>query len=180
MARWTGGSVLLAEVGTIQLEFQSLSDRINDNKYGTKVSDVFIKLDPQSGNVNPPIRGQYPIFLDTNSVRFRNSHVTWGAMGDSFYEYLLKYWIYTGKKKDSRYRRMYVDSVEGMIEHLLKTNGPSGRVYIAEWKNGRLDHKYVFIVSSNYDSRTLNSTFSQQLTVDIWLDLKVILYNTLY
>ena len=93
VARWTGGSVLLAEVGTIQLEFQSLSDRINDNKYGTKVSDIFIKLDPQSGNVNPPIRGQYPIFLDTNSVRFRNSHVTWGAMGDSFYEYLLKYWI---------------------------------------------------------------------------------------
>ena len=115
VARWTGGSVLLAEIGTIQLEFQSVSDRINDNKYGTKVSDVFIKLDPESGNVNPPIRGQYPIFLDTSTVRFRNSHVTWGAMGDSFYEYLLKFWIYTGKKADSRYRRMYVESVEGFV-----------------------------------------------------------------
>ena len=63
-------------------------------------------------------------------------------MGDSFYEYLLKFWIYTGKNPDSRYRRMYIESVEGMRETLWSYNTPSGLNYIAEWKSGRNDAKF--------------------------------------
>eukprot|EP00486_Rosalina_sp_Unknown_P013068 CAMPEP_0201584634 /NCGR_PEP_ID=MMETSP0190_2-20130828/113121_1 /ASSEMBLY_ACC=CAM_ASM_000263 /TAXON_ID=37353 /ORGANISM="Rosalina sp." /LENGTH=599 /DNA_ID=CAMNT_0048029001 /DNA_START=45 /DNA_END=1844 /DNA_ORIENTATION=+ len=145
-AGWTGGSVLLAEVGTIQLEFQSLSDRLDKEEtrdLGDLASKVFETLDPErEGGPTLPLRGQYPLFLDSNSVRFRNNHISWGAMGDSFYEYLLKFWIYTGKKEDSRYRRMYVEAVEGMKETLWSFNTPSGLNYIAEWKGGRNDAKF--------------------------------------
>eukprot|EP00484_Ammonia_sp_Unknown_P010425 CAMPEP_0197076166 /NCGR_PEP_ID=MMETSP1384-20130603/211977_1 /TAXON_ID=29189 /ORGANISM="Ammonia sp." /LENGTH=604 /DNA_ID=CAMNT_0042515015 /DNA_START=83 /DNA_END=1897 /DNA_ORIENTATION=+ len=145
-AGWTGGSILLAEVGTIQLEFQSLSDRLGKEEtrdLGDLASKVFETLDPERpGGPKLPLRGQYPLFLDSNSVRFRNNHISWGAMGDSFYEYLLKFWIYTGKQPDSRYRRMYIESVEGMKETLWSFNTPSGLNYIAEWKGGRNDAKF--------------------------------------
>ena len=73
-ARWTGGSVLLAEVGTIQLEFQSLSDRLNSDDHrdlGDYASKVFETLDPErDGGPRLPLRGQYPIYLDSNSLKF--------------------------------------------------------------------------------------------------------------
>jgi len=142
---WTGGSVLLAEVGTIQLEFQSLSDRLGSEDtrdFGDLASKVFETLDPQrEGGPTLPIRGQYPLFIDANNMRFRNNHISWGAMGDSFYEYLVKFWIYTGKAPQSRYRRMYVEAVEGMKETLWSFNSPANVHYIAEWKNGRNEGK---------------------------------------
>lgn len=143
---WTGGSVLLAEVGTIQIEFQSLSDRLGREEtrdLGDLASKVFETLDPErEGGPTLPLRGQYPLFLDANNVRFRNNHISWGAMGDSFYEYLLKFWIYTGKAPESRYRRMYIEAVEGMKDSLWSFNTPSGLHYIAEWKGGRNDAKF--------------------------------------
>ena len=57
-----------------------------------------------------------------------------GAMGDSYYEYLLKTWLLTGKK-DRRYKRMYNEAVEGITKHLLKRS-PSGLLYTGEGMQG--------------------------------------------
>lgn len=45
--------------------------------------------------------GLVPIFINANSGQFRSySTITLGARGDSYYEYLLKQWIQTGKTID--------------------------------------------------------------------------------
>ena len=45
--------------------------------------------------------GLVPIFINANSGKFRrHSTITFGARGDSYYEYLLKQWIQTGKRTD--------------------------------------------------------------------------------
>lgn len=45
--------------------------------------------------------GLVPIFINANSGQFRSyATITLGARGDSYYEYLLKQWIQTGKKID--------------------------------------------------------------------------------
>ena len=45
--------------------------------------------------------GLVPIFINANSGKFRkHSTITFGARGDSYYEYLLKQWIQTGKTID--------------------------------------------------------------------------------
>ena len=45
--------------------------------------------------------GLVPIFINANSGKFRkHSTITFGARGDSYYEYLLKQWIQTGKSID--------------------------------------------------------------------------------
>lgn len=43
--------------------------------------------------------GLVPIFINTKSGQFKDSAtITLGARGDSYYEYLIKEWIQTGKK----------------------------------------------------------------------------------
>ena len=90
----------MSEVGTIQIEFQSISDRSNDKndeKYGNSAREIFRRLDPfEPGGPKLPIRGHPPILIDPRSGRFRDQHISWGALGDSYFEYLLKFWIYEG------------------------------------------------------------------------------------
>jgi len=63
-----------------------------------------------------------------------------GARGDSYFEYLLKLWILTGKKED-QYRRMYDEQMDAVIATLVQHSTPSNYTYIAELVNGNLNHK---------------------------------------
>lgn len=45
--------------------------------------------------------------------------MTFGALGDSFYEYLLKVWIQGGRREES-YRRMYDTAMDGVDELLVQ------------------------------------------------------------
>ena len=62
-----------------------------------------------------------------------------GALGDSFYEYLLKYWIYTGKK-DPHLLGDYVAAMDGIKKNLLQVSA-EGFTYIGELSYGYLDPK---------------------------------------
>lgn len=45
--------------------------------------------------------GLVPIFINANTGQFRNfATISLGARADSYYEYLLKQWLQTGKKND--------------------------------------------------------------------------------
>lgn len=47
------------------------------------------------------ISGLVPIFINANTGTFRNyATISLGARGDSYYEYLLKQWLQTGRKAD--------------------------------------------------------------------------------
>lgn len=137
---WTGGASLIAEVGTVQLEFAYLSKHTGDPSYAQKSLKVYDHLD----SLTKPRKGLYPIYIDPNSGQFTNQKITFGAMGDSFYEYLLKIWILTGKKND-QYKRMYLESVDGMREHLL-TKSSEGLWYLADLENGHKQHKMDHLV----------------------------------
>lgn len=55
----------------------------------------------------PKMDGLVPIFINANSGQFRSSStITFGARGDSYYEYLFKMWLQTGQNND-----MYENSV---------------------------------------------------------------------
>jgi len=62
-----------------------------------------------------------------------NSVITLGALGDSFYEYLLKVYIYSGKrKKDKFLRKFYDEAVEGMENILLTKSEDDNAYYLKE------------------------------------------------
>ena len=46
------------------------------------------------------VDGLAPIYVDTNTARLHSNTITLGARGDSYYEYLLKQWLLSGKKDD--------------------------------------------------------------------------------
>lgn len=62
-----------------------------------------------------------------------------GALGDSFYEYLLKVWLQTNKE-DNEARQMFDDAMQGVFQHMLKTSS-NGLMYFADLKFDRVEHK---------------------------------------
>lgn len=62
-----------------------------------------------------------------------------GALGDSFYEYLLKSWIQSGQT-DTQAREMYDDAMVAIMEHMIRTS-TSGLIYTSDLKFDRLEHK---------------------------------------
>ncbi|CAE7261298.1 MNS1 [Symbiodinium natans] len=91
---WYSG-VVLAEAGTVQLEFRYLSQQLNDPKYAA-AGDRAMRQILQAENG----QGLVPWGLASSSPpRFTNSHITFGAMGDSYYEYLLKMYLQTDRSE---------------------------------------------------------------------------------
>lgn len=135
---WAGSSLLLAEVGTVQLEFKYLSQHLHNDTWAKKADKVVDVLDAMQ---KPLGEGMYPYKISTSDPpRFTNQVVTYGAMGDSWFEYLLKLWIQTGKKND-QYKRMYLESTRGLFEHLYVKHEFSGLYYLADMEGSRLGHK---------------------------------------
>jgi len=126
------GSIVLSEVGTMQLEFRRLSQLTGDNKYDRMVTRVMKELKD-----NGPSDGLYPTTYMPHSKRFAGS-VTMGGLGDSFFEYLLKQWLLTGKT-DNMYLEMYQRSLHGIMTKMVDnfdTNSPPVS-FIAEYSGGR-------------------------------------------
>jgi mannosyl-oligosaccharide alpha-1,2-mannosidase len=79
-----------------------------------------------------PKDGLLPIYISPDSGQPTIGKVTFGAMGDSFYEYLLKVWIQGNKTEVVKhYREMWELSMEGM-RGLISKSSPSGYTFIAE------------------------------------------------
>lgn len=84
-----------------------------------------------------------PIYLDPSSGR-ASGVITIGAMGDSYYEYLLKIWIQSGKK-DTRAREEYDRAIDGIMKRLLQTTS-GGLTYVADLNGNQLNHKMDHLV----------------------------------
>lgn len=67
-------------------------------------------------------------------------HMSLGALGDSFFEYLLKAWLQSGQT-DEEAREMYDDAMVAIIEHMVRKSSPSGLTYVSDLKFDRLEHK---------------------------------------
>ncbi|GAB4849953.1 mannosyl-oligosaccharide alpha-1,2-mannosidase [Ancistrocladus abbreviatus] len=127
---WTGGDSILADSGTEQLEFIALSQRTGDPKYQQKVENVITVL-----NKTFPADGLLPIYINPESGTTSRAIITFGAMGDSFYEYLLKAWVQGNKTAAVKhYREMWEISIKGLLS-LVRRTTPSSYAYLCE-KNG--------------------------------------------
>ncbi|KAL9325927.1 hypothetical protein ACSQ67_006572 [Phaseolus vulgaris] len=81
---------------------------------------------------NFPDDGLLPIYLNPLTGTKTGGSITFGAMGDSFYEYLLKAWVQGNKTEVvTFYREMWDKSMIG-LESLIKKSTPSSFVYISE------------------------------------------------
>ncbi|CAO1443158.1 unnamed protein product [Diamesa tonsa] len=135
-----------SEVSTIQLEFRDLSRTTNDFSYENAVAKVSQKIHELTKT-----DGLVPIFINANSGSFRNfATISLGARGDSYYEYLLKQWIQTGKKTDDFLINDYQEAINGIMKHLRKVTPNEKHVYIGELIGGKdfkpkMDHLTCYL-----------------------------------
>ncbi|XP_053566763.1 mannosyl-oligosaccharide 1,2-alpha-mannosidase IA [Bombina bombina] len=130
----SGGSSILAEFGTLHLEFIHLSQVSGNPVFAEKVTNIRKVLN----RLDKP-QGLYPNYLNPSSGQWGQHHVSVGGLGDSFYEYLLKAWLMSDKT-DHEAKKMYYEAVQAIETHLIRKSS-SGLTYIAEWKGGLLEHK---------------------------------------
>ncbi|XP_074509162.1 mannosyl-oligosaccharide 1,2-alpha-mannosidase IA isoform X2 [Sebastes fasciatus] len=130
----SAGSSILAEFGTLHLEFVHLSELSRNPIYTEKVMNIRKVLN----KIEKP-HGLYPNFLSPVSGNWVQHHVSIGGLGDSFYEYLIKSYLMSDKTDDGA-KKMYYSALEA-IEANLVQKSPGGLTYMAEWRGGILDHK---------------------------------------
>ncbi|KAL0965378.1 hypothetical protein UPYG_G00280530 [Umbra pygmaea] len=139
--RWTSDSTV-AEVTSVQLEFRELSRLTHDPQYQEVVNFVMREVHKLPGKHD----GLVPMFINTNSGQFTHKGVfTLGARADSYYEYLLKQWIQGGKTEPDLLED-YLEAVEGVKKHLLRTSGPSRLTFVGELNHNRFNPKMDHLV----------------------------------
>ncbi|KAG6446541.1 endoplasmic reticulum mannosyl-oligosaccharide 1,2-alpha-mannosidase [Manduca sexta] len=135
-----------AEVTTVQLEFRQLSRASNNPTFEDAAAAVSEKI-----HHLPKKHGLVPIFINPNTGHFLpHATVTLGARGDSYYEYLLKQWLQTGKTINYLLDD-YLTAIEGVREFLAKRSSPNKRLFIGELSAGseafnpKMDHLTCFL-----------------------------------
>ncbi|XP_064649601.1 endoplasmic reticulum mannosyl-oligosaccharide 1,2-alpha-mannosidase-like [Lineus longissimus] len=142
--RW-GPDSSTSEVTTIQMEFKDLSHATGNKIYKEAVESVTNHV-----HMLPKQTGLVPIFINAQSGQFRSgSTITLGARGDSYYEYLLKQWIQTGKKEDML-RDDYNLAMHGVSTQLVRESGPKKLTFIGELLRGsafspKMDHLVCYL-----------------------------------
>jgi len=90
----------------------------------------------------------YPMSINVNSGQL-SGIISWGASGDSAYEYFLKMYL-IGNKKDKRLLDMYNKAVEGLKATLLQKS-TSGITYLTDSgaarsaAGGKMEHLACFV-----------------------------------
>lgn len=121
-----------SEVTTIQLEFKDLSRVSGDPKYEQATDRVRNHVHGLRKK-----EGLVPMFINPEKGELRDTAtITLGARADSYYEYLLKQWLQTGRTVDSL-KSDYLAAVLGIKNHLARESHPSKLLFIGELLNGR-------------------------------------------
>ncbi|XP_055909813.1 mannosyl-oligosaccharide alpha-1,2-mannosidase IA isoform X3 [Eupeodes corollae] len=130
----SGGSSILSEFGTLHLEFSYLSDITGNPLYRERVQTIRQVLK----EIEKP-KGLYPNYLNPKTGKWGQLHMSLGALGDSFYEYLLKAWLQSGQT-DEEARQMFDEAMTAIIQRMVMTS-PSGLTYVTDMKFDRPENK---------------------------------------
>lgn len=106
----------VAEIGTLVLEWTRLSDLTGDDKYAklAQTAEEFLLSPTGSPEAWPGLVGTY-VSIDDGS--FIDSDGGWSGLTDSFYEYLIKMYLYDPKEFE-HYKDRWVLAADSTMEHL--------------------------------------------------------------
>lgn len=130
----------MSEFGSIELEFSFLSKITGNDTYLLKCR----KLREYVNKLEKP-DGLYSNYLNPNTGKWCQRHISVGALGDSFYEYLLKVWLFD-EKRDKKLWETYKNAILAIEKKLLFKSKPSNLWYFAEMKGTRTEHKMDHLV----------------------------------
>ncbi|CAL2050050.1 unnamed protein product [Caenorhabditis brenneri] len=145
-----GADSSLSEVTTVQLEYRALSRASGNSTYedlSFNVSKHIHKIGCESHE------GLCGMFINANTGQFKKgATITFGARSDSYYEYLFKQWIQTGKTIDWL-KEDYGKAMTAMEKYLYRNSEPNKLFFIGELLSGetyspKMDHLVCFIAGT--------------------------------
>jgi mannosyl-oligosaccharide alpha-1,2-mannosidase len=110
------GNTLLAEIGSLTLEFTRLAQLTGDNKYFDAIERIMEHMYLAQKSTQVP--GLWPTIINATTPSFQYNHFTFSGMADSTYEYLPKEYILLGGQ-DPKYRTMYEAALESAKSQLF-------------------------------------------------------------
>jgi mannosyl-oligosaccharide alpha-1,2-mannosidase len=114
--------VLLAEIGSMTMEFTRLSQLTGDPKWYDAVTRITRHLEDQQGKTKLP--GMWPLVVNARKADFtEDSGFTLGSMADSTYEYLGKMYALLGGQ-DAIYRKLYEKALDAAKNTLYRPSTP--------------------------------------------------------
>lgn len=111
-----GESTLIAEIGSLTLEFTRLSQLTGDLKYFDAIQRIMNEFDTKQSLTKLP--GLWPTITNAKIMSFVHSGFTLGGMADSLYEYLPKQHILLGGLGDQM-KKMYEYSITSAMNHIF-------------------------------------------------------------
>uniref|UniRef100_A0A915PM45 alpha-1,2-Mannosidase n=1 Tax=Setaria digitata TaxID=48799 RepID=A0A915PM45_9BILA len=140
----------LSEVTSVQLEFRDLSRVTNNNTYEMLAFRTSEHVHREGCAEHDGLCG---MFISPLTGHFKeHMTITMGARADSYYEYMLKQWLQTGKTIDWL-RDDYNQSMAAMEKHLLRYSKPNNFAFVGEIIAGniytpKMDHLACFIAGT--------------------------------
>ncbi|KAH8687658.1 glycosyl hydrolase family 47 protein [Tricladium varicosporioides] len=108
---------LIAELGSLSLEFTRLSQLTGDPKFFDAIQRIYDVFEKSQADTRLP--GMWPVVVNTREANFTvDSGFTLGAMSDSMYEYLPKQYLLLGGLS-SQTRNMYQSFIKTAKEILF-------------------------------------------------------------
>jgi mannosyl-oligosaccharide alpha-1,2-mannosidase len=128
----------IATIGTLVLEWTRLSDLLGDPEYGAlaQKGESYL-LSPQPAT-SEPWPGLVGTNVDINTGLFQDASGGWVGGDDSFYEYLIKMYVYDPSRFEE-YRDRWIAAADSTIAHLASS--PSTRpdlTFVAQFDNQSL------------------------------------------
>ncbi|KRF82176.1 mannosyl-oligosaccharide alpha-1,2-mannosidase IA isoform X3 [Drosophila virilis] len=167
----SGGSSILSEFGTLHLEFAYLSDITGNPLYRERVQTIRQVLK----EIEKP-KGLYPNFLNPKTGKWGQQHMSLGALGDSYYEYLLKAWLQSGQT-DEEAREMYDEAMLAIMDKMVRTS-PNGLTYVSDLKFDRLEHKMDHLACFSGGLFALGAATRQNQHTDKYMEVGKGITNT--
>ncbi|MBW0489631.1 hypothetical protein O181_029346 [Austropuccinia psidii MF-1] len=113
------GSVCLAEIGSLTLEFTRLAQLTSKDYYYDLVQRITDLLDGPQWKSPHRLGTLFPTFINPQAPAQLTGEYTLGAMADSYYEYLIKeHQLLRGT--NSQYSKMFISAIDSARKHLLK------------------------------------------------------------
>lgn len=114
----------LADIGTLCLEWQHLSDLTGDPSYGdlAQKAETYL-LNPLPG-FNEPFAGLVGTNVNISNGVFLDATGGWNGGDDSFYEYLIKMYVYDSSRY-SNYSDRWVMAADSTIKYLTSNRKPN-------------------------------------------------------
>ncbi|KAK2745411.1 phosphatidylinositol-3,5-bisphosphate 5-phosphatase [Myotisia sp. PD_48] len=108
---------ILAELGSLSVEFTRLSQLTDDPKYYDAIQRITNLLEEHQDTTRLP--GMWPLTVDALTPRFdTDRRFTFNGMSDSLYEYLPKQYLMLGGRTP-QYRKMYEKAMDVAKQHMF-------------------------------------------------------------